>query len=152
MARRICSKCNGTGKYCMGIENGRPYSRTGFTCYPCHGTGYVGTKSKKQHREQLASPEFRAEVEKKLDAYRAEVENFLAGKSTPLEKYAAMKIDTREYILIYVVTVLRDRLEEWAVKYGDDMKLGDKMLIAAIANREIIAEFEKELATIKNAE
>ena len=36
----LCLKCNGTGFYCMGTENGKPYSHTGFECYPCHGTGW----------------------------------------------------------------------------------------------------------------
>ena len=38
-----CSKCGGTGFYCMGVENGRPYSRTGFRCYGCGGTGWKVT-------------------------------------------------------------------------------------------------------------
>lgn len=36
----LCGKCNGTGFYCMGMLDGRPYSRTGFTCHPCAGTGW----------------------------------------------------------------------------------------------------------------
>ena len=35
-----CGKCFGTGFYCMGTLNGKPYSHTGFTCYPCGGAGW----------------------------------------------------------------------------------------------------------------
>lgn len=36
-----CSKCGGTGFYCQGILDGRPISNTGFTCFPCNGTGWI---------------------------------------------------------------------------------------------------------------
>ena len=36
----MCGKCNGTGFYCMGTLNDKPYSRTGFQCHPCGGTGW----------------------------------------------------------------------------------------------------------------
>lgn len=39
-----CGKCFGTGFYCMGIHNGKPYSHTGFTCYPCGGAGWLLSK------------------------------------------------------------------------------------------------------------
>lgn len=35
-----CGKCGGTGKYSMGVMNGRPYSLTGFVCLSCRGLGY----------------------------------------------------------------------------------------------------------------
>lgn len=36
----LCSKCDGTGFYCMGTRNGVPYSKTGFDCYTCGATGW----------------------------------------------------------------------------------------------------------------
>ena len=41
-----CWKCSGTGFYCMGTENGKPYSLTGFDCHPCNGTGYKVRKDR----------------------------------------------------------------------------------------------------------
>ena len=37
----ICTKCYGTGAFCLGLLNGKPYSNTGFTCYRCSGSGYI---------------------------------------------------------------------------------------------------------------
>jgi len=44
---RPCSSCGGTGFYCMGVENGRPYSRTGFNCFRCDGSGWVTPKARR---------------------------------------------------------------------------------------------------------
>ena len=35
-----CNKCGGTGFYCMGVMDGRPYSYTGFACNKCGGKGW----------------------------------------------------------------------------------------------------------------
>ncbi len=35
-----CTKCGGTGFYCMGTLDGQPYSYTGFACRPCGGRGW----------------------------------------------------------------------------------------------------------------
>lgn len=65
---RACSKCGGTGFYCMGLENGNPFSRTGFVCYPCNGTGWIERKPKRKRckrcgllfpSDQLSSHQFR---------------------------------------------------------------------------------------------
>jgi len=45
----LCSKCGGTGFYCMGTLNGSPFSTTGFTCFPCNGTGWI-IKSKRRKK------------------------------------------------------------------------------------------------------
>ena len=34
-----CLKCGGTGRWCLGIINGKPFSNTGFDCWSCDGTG-----------------------------------------------------------------------------------------------------------------
>lgn len=38
-----CSVVNGERIWCRGIENGRPYSRTGFECWKCGNSGFHGT-------------------------------------------------------------------------------------------------------------
>jgi hypothetical protein len=39
----------------MGIENGRPYSHTGFDCWTCHNTGFTSVKTAPLYTaEQLA--------------------------------------------------------------------------------------------------
>ena len=43
-----CSKCGGTGFYCMGVLDGNPYSHTGFKCYGCNGLGWKPVKSKRK--------------------------------------------------------------------------------------------------------
>jgi len=60
-----CDKCAGTGFYCMGTENGRPYSQTGFTCYPCDGTGWkilTAAYVKRLEREDAKAAEKAAEI------------------------------------------------------------------------------------------
>lgn len=42
LVAKPCGKCSETGFYCMGVNNGRPYSSTGFDCFSCNGTGYKG--------------------------------------------------------------------------------------------------------------
>ena len=42
----VCPKCNGSGRYCSGILNGRPTSGTGFTCWNCEGVGYKFRKKR----------------------------------------------------------------------------------------------------------
>ena len=43
-----CPNCGGTGFYCMGVENGQPYSRTGFSCFKCSGTGWITPKPRRK--------------------------------------------------------------------------------------------------------
>ena len=38
--QKSCGKCGGTGKFVLYIENGKPKSNTGHTCYSCGGKGY----------------------------------------------------------------------------------------------------------------
>lgn len=49
----VCTKCNGTGFYCMGYINGQPYSQTGFTCYKCAGKGYTEKKKRVSKEDRL---------------------------------------------------------------------------------------------------
>lgn len=35
-----CNRCGCTGRYCMSVVNGRPWSATGYTCIACGGLGY----------------------------------------------------------------------------------------------------------------
>ena len=48
-----CCKCGGTGVYAMWVENGRPASTTGTTCYPCNGTGWKYRKAKKNNQHNV---------------------------------------------------------------------------------------------------
>lgn len=46
---KLCNKCSGTGLYVMEVRNGRPWSRTGTTCWGCDGHGWrVPTKRRKR--------------------------------------------------------------------------------------------------------
>lgn len=54
-----CCEINGQRMWIMGIENGRPYSLTGFECYACHNTGFTSIKT---------APLYTAEQLAKLDA------------------------------------------------------------------------------------
>jgi hypothetical protein len=45
--KTMCDRChviNGQRLWIMGIENGRAYSKTGFTCYTCGNTGIRSTR------------------------------------------------------------------------------------------------------------
>ena len=57
-----CCEINGQRMWIMGIENGRPYSLTGFECYACHNTGFTSIKT---------APLYTAEQLAKLDATAA---------------------------------------------------------------------------------
>lgn len=41
-----CQKCDGTGKFVLYFENGRPKSNTGYECYSCGGAGWKLRKGK----------------------------------------------------------------------------------------------------------
>jgi hypothetical protein len=53
-----CTRCcvvNGQRMWIMGMENGRPYSHTGFDCWTCGNTGVTSTKTARLYTEdQLA--------------------------------------------------------------------------------------------------
>lgn len=61
---KICSKCNGNGKYVMSIINGQPFSFTGTTCYKCNGKGWI-VKEKKPRTKKSTCPRcgFRGKVD-----------------------------------------------------------------------------------------
>ena len=40
IGKKPCSKCGGSGNFCLYIENGTPKSNTGYDCYACGGKGY----------------------------------------------------------------------------------------------------------------
>lgn len=40
----MCTQCSGTGFWCKHIENGKPFSTTGFDCYHCGGSGWCERK------------------------------------------------------------------------------------------------------------
>jgi len=57
-----CDRChviNGQRLWLMGMENGRPYSKTGFDCWTCGNTGVRGTR-----QERLFTAEELARVNK----------------------------------------------------------------------------------------
>ena len=50
-----CCEINGQRMWIMGLENGRPFSHTGFDCYACHNTGFTSVKTAPLYTaEQLA--------------------------------------------------------------------------------------------------
>jgi hypothetical protein len=50
-----CCEVNGQRMWIMGMENGRPYSHTGFDCWACHNTGFTSVKTAPLYTaEQLA--------------------------------------------------------------------------------------------------
>lgn len=49
-----CNRChviNGERLWIMGIENGRPFSRTGFSCWTCGNTGVRGQRKERLYSE-----------------------------------------------------------------------------------------------------
>lgn len=48
----ICNKCAGSGIYATAVIDGRPYSPTGTTCYPCNGAGWI-VKIKRGRRSKV---------------------------------------------------------------------------------------------------
>jgi hypothetical protein len=46
---RQCSKCGGSGFWCLGWDGDRPISNTGLKCFPCNGTGYIVRRHRKTH-------------------------------------------------------------------------------------------------------
>jgi hypothetical protein len=72
---RQCNKCGGTGFYCMGVENGRPYSYTGFACRLCGGKGWQ-IRPKKAPKSALKSGTLvgsRAWIEEQLSSGKYDV-------------------------------------------------------------------------------
>lgn len=96
-----CDRCHvvdGQRVWLMGIENGRPYSRTGFECWTCGNTGIRG------HREErLYSAEKLAQVNKSAAtraARKAEADRIAAeqAKAARIAKDAAFRAENAEFI------------------------------------------------------
>lgn len=71
-----CCEVNGQRMWIMGMENGRPYSHTGFDCYACHNTGFTSIKT---------APLYTAEQLAKLDATAAKRNAVKAAKQAAIE-------------------------------------------------------------------
>lgn len=55
-----CRKCNGTGKFCRGMLDGRPFSFTGFDCWTCRGSGWFIHKKPRVNNVSAMLAWFRA--------------------------------------------------------------------------------------------
>lgn len=71
-----CCEVNGKRMWIMGMENGRPYSHTGFDCWACHNTGFTSIKT---------APLYTAEQLAKLDAATAKRNSAKAAKQAAIE-------------------------------------------------------------------
>ena len=71
-----CCEVNGKRMWIMGMENGRPYSHTGFDCYACHNTGFTSIKT---------APLYTAEQLAKLDTAAAKRNAVKAAKQAAIE-------------------------------------------------------------------
>lgn len=71
-----CCEVNGQRMWIMGMENGRPYSHTGFDCWTCHNTGFTSIKT---------APLYTAEQLAKLDAAAAKRNAAKAAKQAAIE-------------------------------------------------------------------
>ena len=71
-----CWKCSGTGFFCMGTNNGSPYSLTGFDCYPCGATGYkiIRYRDYGKTPEQIAKRDAANEKRRATKAAKVEAE------------------------------------------------------------------------------
>jgi hypothetical protein len=47
----VCNKCYGTGFWCRGIENGAPFSNTGFDCWQCRTVGWVRKQFERANKD-----------------------------------------------------------------------------------------------------
>lgn len=98
-----CCEINGQRMWIMGIENGRPYSHTGFDCWACGNTGFTSIKTAplytaeqlakldaaadkrqvaRQAKYQAEQAKVAAERAEKEAAYRAQHADFLAKIAT----------------------------------------------------------------------
>jgi hypothetical protein len=76
-----CCEVNGQRMWIMGMENGRPYSHTGFDCWTCHNTGFTGVKTAPLYTaEQLAK--LNATADKRAAAKAAKQAEILAQHRT----------------------------------------------------------------------
>jgi len=96
-----CDRChviNGQRLWIMGMNNGQPYSHTGFDCWTCGNTGIRG-----EREERLYTAEKLAKVNKaaatraarKAEADRAALERAEAAR---LEKHAAFRAENAEFL------------------------------------------------------
>jgi hypothetical protein len=88
LAPIVCDRChviNGQRLWVMGIENGRPYSRTGYDCWTCGNTGVRG-----QRKERLYTEVELARVNKAAATREA---NRAAAARAAAEKAAADRIE-----------------------------------------------------------
>jgi len=87
-----CDRChviNGQRVWCMGMENGRPFSTTGFDCWACGNTGIRGTTEERLYtaaelakvQKAAATREARKQA-KALEAQRIAAEQHEAKKAT----------------------------------------------------------------------
>lgn len=96
-----CDRChviNGQRLWVMGIENNRPYSRTGFECWTCGNTGIRG------HREErLYTAEKLAQVNKSAAtraARKAEADRIAReqAEAASVAKDAAFRAENAEFL------------------------------------------------------
>ena len=96
-----CDRCHVVGGkrvWLMGIENGRPYSRTGFECWTCGNTGIRG-----HSEERLYTAEKLAQVNKTAAtraARKAEADRIAAeqAEAARISKDAAFRAENAEFI------------------------------------------------------
>jgi hypothetical protein len=96
-----CDRCHVVGGkrvWLMGIENGRPYSRTGFECWTCGNTGIRG-----ERQERLYTAAKLAQVNKTAAtraARKAEADRIAAeqAEAARISKDAAFRAENAEFI------------------------------------------------------
>jgi len=96
-----CDRCHvigGQRLWVMGMENGRPYSRTGFDCWTCGNTGIRG-----QREERLYTAKKLEQVNKTAAtraARKAEADRIARGQAEAarIAKDAAFRAENAEFI------------------------------------------------------
>lgn len=96
-----CDRCHvidGQRLWVMGMENGRPYSHTGFSCWTCGNTGVRGERRERLYTEaELARVNKAADTRaaRKAEADRVAREQFEAARAA---KDAEFRVQNAEYI------------------------------------------------------
>lgn len=94
-----CDRCHVVGGqrlWIMGVENGRPYSRTGFDCWTCGNTGVRGTRQERLFTAVELARVNKAAVTRaarKAEAHRVAVEQAEVARAAQEAAYRAQHAD-----------------------------------------------------------
>lgn len=94
-----CDRCHVVGGqrlWIMGVENGRPYSRTGFDCWTCGNTGVRGARQERLFTAAELARVNKAAVTRaarKAEAHRVAVEQAEVARAAKESEFRAVNAD-----------------------------------------------------------